>query len=108
MHTAAKRNSFASAHKRRIADAVVSGFKSVWSINAARLPGSILHDMPAASGYHRKMSEVPVASPSVIDIEKQYLFQNYARFPLILTRGRGCYVYDASGKRYLDLIAGIG
>ena len=54
------------------------------------------------------MSEVPVASPSVIDLEKQYLFQNYSRFPLILTRGRGAYVYDISGKRYLDLVAGIG
>ena len=28
--------------------------------------------------------------------------------PLLLERGRGCYVYDASGKRYLDLLAGIG
>jgi predicted acetylornithine/succinylornithine family transaminase len=54
------------------------------------------------------MSEVAAATPSVIDLEKQYLFQNYARFPLILTRGKGCYVYDSSGKRYLDLIAGIG
>jgi predicted acetylornithine/succinylornithine family transaminase len=48
------------------------------------------------------------ASPSVIDLEKQYLLQNYARYPLVLHRGKGCHVYDASGKRYLDLIAGIG
>ena len=48
------------------------------------------------------------ASPSVIDLEKQYLLQNYARYPLVLHRGKGCYVYDTSGKRYLDLIAGIG
>jgi acetylornithine/N-succinyldiaminopimelate aminotransferase len=27
---------------------------------------------------------------------------------LVLTRGKGCYVYDAEGKRYLDLISGIG
>jgi acetylornithine/N-succinyldiaminopimelate aminotransferase len=47
-------------------------------------------------------------SPSVVDLEKQYLLQNYARYPLVLHRGRGCYVYDTSGKRYLDLIAGIG
>src|SRR6266478_2790545 len=45
---------------------------------------------------------------SVVDLEKQYLFQNYARHPLVLARGKGCYVYDTSGKRYLDLIAGIG
>ncbi|HWZ32848.1 MAG TPA: aspartate aminotransferase family protein [Bryobacteraceae bacterium] len=48
------------------------------------------------------------ASASVIDLEQQYLLQNYARYPLVLHRGRGCYVYDTSGKRYLDLIAGIG
>ncbi len=47
-------------------------------------------------------------SPSAVDLEKQYLLQNYARYPLVLHRGKGCYVYDASGKRYLDLIAGIG
>ncbi len=50
----------------------------------------------------------PAASPSVIDLEKQYLLQNYARYPLVLHRGKGCYVYDTAGKRYLDLIAGIG
>ncbi len=48
------------------------------------------------------------SSSTVIDLEKQYLLQNYARYPLVLTRGKGCYVYDTSGKRYLDLIAGIG
>jgi acetylornithine/N-succinyldiaminopimelate aminotransferase len=47
-------------------------------------------------------------SPSVVDLEKQFLLQNYARYPLVLHRGKGCYVYDTSGKRYLDLIAGIG
>ncbi len=57
--------------------------------------------------YDEKM-ESAVASTSVIDLEKQYLLQNYARYPLVLHRGRGCYVYDTSGKRYLDLIAGIG
>jgi acetylornithine/N-succinyldiaminopimelate aminotransferase len=41
-------------------------------------------------------------------LESQYLLQNYARYPLVLHRGKGCYVYDSSGKRYLDFIAGIG
>src|SRR5580765_4872327 len=47
-------------------------------------------------------------APSVVDLEKQYLLQNYARYPVVLQRGKGCYVYYTSGKRYLDLIAGIG
>jgi acetylornithine/succinyldiaminopimelate/putrescine aminotransferase len=41
-------------------------------------------------------------------LEQQYLLQNYARYPLALHRGKGCYVYDLEGKRYLDLISGIG
>ncbi len=41
-------------------------------------------------------------------LEREYLLQNYARYPLVLRKGKGCYVYDLDGKRYLDLIAGIG
>jgi predicted acetylornithine/succinylornithine family transaminase len=43
-----------------------------------------------------------------MDLEKEYLLQNYARYPLVLARGKGCYVYDDAGKRYLDFITGIG
>jgi len=31
----------------------------------------------------------------------------YARFPISLTRGRGVWVWDSGGKRYLDCVAGI-
>jgi predicted acetylornithine/succinylornithine family transaminase len=49
------------------------------------------------------------ASPqSVVDIESQYVLQNYARHPLVLVRGDGPWMWDAAGKRYLDFIAGIG
>ncbi len=41
-------------------------------------------------------------------LESEYLLQNYARYPIVLHRGKGCYAYDTSGKRYLDFIAGIG
>jgi predicted acetylornithine/succinylornithine family transaminase len=50
----------------------------------------------------------PSATQAIIDLERQYLLQNYGRYPLLLRRGKGCYLYDATGKRYLDLIAGIG
>ena len=41
-------------------------------------------------------------------LEQEYLLQNYSRYPLVLHRGKGCYVYDVEGRRYLDLISGIG
>ncbi len=31
----------------------------------------------------------------------------YARFPLTLSKGRGCWVQDDNGRRYLDAVAGI-
>jgi predicted acetylornithine/succinylornithine family transaminase len=45
---------------------------------------------------------------SVVDLERDYLLQNYSRSPLTLARGKGCYLYDAQGRRYLDFITGIG
>jgi acetylornithine/N-succinyldiaminopimelate aminotransferase len=44
----------------------------------------------------------------IISLERTYLLQNYARYPLALHRAKGCYVYDLDGKRYLDFISGIG
>ena len=43
-----------------------------------------------------------------MDRERKYLLQNYARYPLALARGKGCYVFDTEGRRYLDFITGIG
>jgi len=43
-----------------------------------------------------------------MELEREYLLQNYSRYPLALERGEGCFVYDVEGNRYLDFIAGIG
>jgi predicted acetylornithine/succinylornithine family transaminase len=48
------------------------------------------------------------AAQHVIDLEREYLLQNYSRYPLVLHSGEGCYVTDIDGRRYLDFIAGIG
>jgi predicted acetylornithine/succinylornithine family transaminase len=40
-------------------------------------------------------------------LDQKFVFQTYKRFPLLLTRGRGVYVYDDSGKRYLDMLGGL-
>src|SRR5271165_5398954 len=52
--------------------------------------------------------EVTTSLEQIQELERSYLLQNYARYPLALHRGRGCYVYDLSGNRYLDLLSGIG
>lgn len=37
----------------------------------------------------------------------QYVVPSYARFDIAFTRGRGCYLWDVGGKRYLDMGSGI-
>jgi predicted acetylornithine/succinylornithine family transaminase len=52
--------------------------------------------------------QAAASAQQIMELEREYLLQNYARYPLVLHRGKGCWVYDLDGKRYLDLIAGIG
>jgi acetylornithine/N-succinyldiaminopimelate aminotransferase len=54
------------------------------------------------------VAEDASVSQNIQRLELDYLLQNYARYPLLLHRGKGCYVYDSAGNRYLDLISGIG
>jgi acetylornithine/N-succinyldiaminopimelate aminotransferase len=48
------------------------------------------------------------SAQSVMELESQYLLQNYGRYPIVIHRGKGCHVYDVAGNRYLDFISGIG
>jgi len=40
-------------------------------------------------------------------LDNQYVMHTYGRLPVVFVRGEGCFVYDADGKEYLDLVAGI-
>lgn len=41
-----------------------------------------------------------------IILENQYSARNYAPFPVVLSRGEGVYVWDKTGRRYLDMMSG--
>jgi acetylornithine/N-succinyldiaminopimelate aminotransferase len=43
----------------------------------------------------------------IIDKAEKYLFHTYNRYPFVLDRGDGVYLYDTDGKQYLDFAAGI-
>ena len=40
--------------------------------------------------------------------ESETLLPVYARYPVVMDHGNGVYLYDTSGNRYLDLMAGLG
>jgi acetylornithine/N-succinyldiaminopimelate aminotransferase len=50
----------------------------------------------------------PMAPPETVAArEARVHLQVYARQPLTLVRGEGCWVWDEAGTRYLDCVAGI-
>jgi acetylornithine aminotransferase/acetylornithine/N-succinyldiaminopimelate aminotransferase len=47
------------------------------------------------------------AVPAALADAEKFLLPTYKRQPLLFTRGRGPYVFDSGGKRYLDFLGGI-
>jgi acetylornithine aminotransferase/acetylornithine/N-succinyldiaminopimelate aminotransferase len=45
---------------------------------------------------------------TVIRAEQELLLPTYDRHKILFTRGRGVYLWDSEGKRYLDFLSGIG
>jgi predicted acetylornithine/succinylornithine family transaminase len=48
------------------------------------------------------------SSQATIETFQKYVIPNYTRYPVCLVHGEGSYVWDAEGKRYLDLFPGWG
>ncbi|MFZ0144517.1 MAG: aspartate aminotransferase family protein [Candidatus Sulfotelmatobacter sp.] len=44
----------------------------------------------------------------IADLEKRYLLGTYSRYPVVLTRGKGVFLYDIDDRRYLDFVSGLG
>ena len=44
---------------------------------------------------------------TIISQGEEYILKTYNRFPVVLDRGEGVYLYDTEGKKYLDFAAGI-
>ncbi len=50
----------------------------------------------------------PSKLAKIQELETSYLLQNYGRYPLALSHGKGVYLYDVDGNKHLDLLSGIG
>jgi predicted acetylornithine/succinylornithine family transaminase len=44
----------------------------------------------------------------IIERERRFLLPTYNRYPIALERGKGVFLYDCEGNRYLDFVAGLG
>jgi len=48
-----------------------------------------------------------IMSNDLFKKEKKFIINTYSRYPIILTRGDGVYLYDNKNKKYLDFLSGI-
>jgi predicted acetylornithine/succinylornithine family transaminase len=44
---------------------------------------------------------------ALIEKAKKYIANTYNRYPIVATKGDGCWIWDHDGRRYLDFLAGI-
>ena len=44
----------------------------------------------------------------IAERERQYLLQTYNRYPVVLSRGKGVFLWDIDDKKYLDFVSGLG
>lgn len=46
-------------------------------------------------------------SQTLMMLSEQYIAHTYARYPVLLVRGKGTRVWDGDGKEYLDFVSGL-
>jgi len=47
------------------------------------------------------------SNQAVLSLTGECVMETYKRFPIALVRGKGCWLWDADGKKYLDFVAGL-
>ena len=57
-------------------------------------------------GKPRRSQSSPKRDSRITDADK-FLLPTYKRPPLVFSHGRGAYLFDAAGKKYLDFLGGI-
>jgi acetylornithine/succinyldiaminopimelate/putrescine aminotransferase len=43
----------------------------------------------------------------IAELERRYLLSTYNRYPVAFERGKGVFLFDFEGKKYLDCVAGL-
>jgi acetylornithine/N-succinyldiaminopimelate aminotransferase len=69
--------------------------------NTTRIAATV----PRAS--RKRSAAKPVNPVHALTDADQFLLPTYKRSPIVLTHGRGAYVFDSTGKKYLDFLGGI-
>jgi acetylornithine aminotransferase/acetylornithine/N-succinyldiaminopimelate aminotransferase len=61
---------------------------------------------PAEGDVERALGRLPKTTAEIVALEERWQVPTYAKFPVAIVRGEGCHVWDAEGRRFLDLYGG--
>jgi len=67
-------------------------------------PSQAAEVLTVRSIYNEAMSRLD----QIVGLEKRFLLPTYNRYPVGFERGKGVFLYDFEGKKYLDFVAGLG
>ena len=62
---------------------------------------------PGSKKSSKKAGASSAASSPILRDASRHLMNTYKRSNMIFTHGRGCYVFDQNGRKYLDFLGGI-
>ena len=74
------------------------------SLESVALKLFCLKHAAAFSFYNSFMSRFE----QIAELEKRYLLPTYSRYPVALEKGKGVFLYDFEGNKYLDFVSGLG
>ena len=85
--------------------------KLILRIQSSPKPAASLPTKPATL-YSNVTHPVPNPSPAartqhLLELADKYVLPVYARPPIVLEKGKGSWVWDLEGRKYLDFAAGI-
>ena len=66
-----------------------------------------MKSIPKKTKKSAAASGAGAAQRSVLRDVSRHLMNTYKRSDMVFTHGRGCYVFDQNGKKYLDFLGGI-
>ena len=55
----------------------------------------------------KKIILIKMNTKEIMEMEKKFLMQTYSRPGFVIDHGKGCYVFDKDGKKYIDLVGGL-
>jgi predicted acetylornithine/succinylornithine family transaminase len=72
-----------------------------------RKPNTTRAAASVSRASRKRSAAKPVRALPALSEADQFLLPTYKRSPIVFSHGRGAYVFDSSGKKYLDFLGGI-